>query len=109
MKATIQILSLIIILLGVLHISFAFPLYANTDTLWFVGAGMAIIFVGLMNIITLDTEKKRSLYITLICNLLNCLLFCVALAILNEPQVYLGIGIFAATSICFGILAKQRM
>jgi hypothetical protein len=107
MKASIRILSLVIILLGVAHIWFAFPLYANADTLWFVGSGMAIIFVGIMNLVVLDAIKRQGLYLTLLSNVLNCALFCFALYILDEPQVYFGIALFAATSLLLGMLINR--
>lgn len=104
MHKLIKIVSYVIILLGLVHISFAFPLYQNTDTLWFVGAGMAIIFAGLLNLVALDRGgSKFTKTIALIINALNCSLFCFALSILNEPQVYVGITIFAITTGAFFI------
>ena len=31
----------------------------NTDTLWFVGAGMAIIFAGLLNLVAIDRGGSK--------------------------------------------------
>ena len=59
MHNLIKITSCIIILLGMVHISFAFPLHMNTDTLWFVGTGMAIIFSGLLNLIAIDRGGSK--------------------------------------------------
>lgn len=102
MHSLIKIASYIIILLGIVHISFAFPLYMNTDTLWFVGAGMAIIFAGLLNLVAIDKGgSKFTKAIAIITNALNCGMFCFALPILNEPQVYVGITIFALTTVAF--------
>ena len=104
MHKLLKIVSYVIILLGLVHISFAFPLYKNTDTLWFVGAGMAIIFAGLLNLVALDRGgSKFTKTIALIINALNSLLFCFALSILNEPQVYIGISIFEMTTGAFFI------
>ncbi|OJW10433.1 MAG: hypothetical protein BGO53_09625 [Sphingobacteriales bacterium 39-19] len=107
--AFIKIVSYIIILLGIVNISFAFPLHINTDTLWFVDAGMAIIFAGLLNLVAIDrggSKFKKS--IVIITKAFNCAMFGFALPILNEPQVYVGITIFAITSIAFIIsLLKQ--
>lgn len=98
----IKIISVLIILLGIVHISFAFPLQMNTDTLWFVGAGMAIIFSGLLNFVAVDRGGSIfSKSVALSVNLFNCGLFCFALPILNEPQVYIGILIFLTTTIAF--------
>jgi hypothetical protein len=90
------------------HISFAFPLHMNTDTLWFVGAGMAIIFSGLLNLVAIDRDgSKFTKTVAVIINAFNCILFCFALPILNEPQVYVGITIFLITTVAF-ILALVR-
>jgi len=98
----IKIASCIIIVFGIVHISFAFPLHMNTDTLWFVGAGLAIIFSGLVNLIAIDRGgSKFSKWIALVTNSINCALFCFALLILKEPQVYVGIIIFLITTVAF--------
>ena len=74
----------------------------NTDTLWFVGAGMAIIFAGLLNVIAIDRGgSKFSKAMAVIVNAFNCAMFSFALPILNEPQVYVGITIFLITTVAF--------
>ena len=98
----IKIVSCIIILLGIIHISFAFPLKLNTDTLWFVGAGMSIIFSGLLNLVANDRGgSKFSKIVAVVANIFNCVMFCFALPVLNEPQVYVGIAIFLIAAIAF--------
>lgn len=105
MHSLIKIVSGLIILLGITHISFAFPLHMNTDTLWFVGAGMAIVFSGLLNFVAIDRGGSRfTKSVALIVNAFNCWMFCFALPILNEPQVYIGIVIFAITTLAFLII-----
>ena len=74
----------------------------NTDTLWFVGAGMAVIFSGLLNLVAIDRGgSKFTKAIAVIVNAFNCAMFCFALPILNEPQVYVGISIFLMTTVAF--------
>lgn len=102
MHDLIKIVSFVIILLGLVHISFAFPLHMNTDTLWFVGSGMAIIFAGLLNLVAIDRGgSKFTKAIAVFTNAFNGALFCFALPVLNEPQVYVGITIFLITTIAF--------
>lgn len=110
MHSLIKIVSYIIILLGIVHISFAFPLYMNADTLWFVGAGMAIIFSGLLNLVAIDRGgSKFTKWIAIIINAINCAMFCFALPILKEPQVYVGITIFLITTVAFIVeLARHK-
>jgi len=67
-----------------------------------VGAGMSIVFSGLLNFVALDRKgSKFTKSIAVIVNALNCTMFCVALPILNEPQVYAGIIIFLITTVAF--------
>jgi uncharacterized membrane protein len=74
----------------------------NTGTLWFVGAGMAIIFSGLLNLVAIDRGGSRfTKLIAVIVNAVNCAVFSFALPILNEPQVYVGITIFLLTTVAF--------
>ena len=89
MNKLIVIVSAFIILLGVIHIGFAFPLYMNTYTFWFIGAGMAIILAGLLNFVAIDRGGSRfTKTIAIIVNAINCAGFCFSLPILNQPQVY---------------------
>lgn len=74
----------------------------NTDTLWFVGAGMAIIFAGLLSLVAIDRGgSKFTKAIAVITNAFNFAMFCFALPILNEPQVYFGITIFLIATVAF--------
>lgn len=94
-----------ITLLGVVHITFAFPIRLNTDTLWFIGSGVAIILAGLLNLVVIYRGGSAFTHtVALICNALMCGLFCFALLVLNEPQVYFGVIIFLLVSIAFALL-----
>jgi hypothetical protein len=80
----------------------------NTGTLWFAGAGMAIIFAGLLNLVAIDRGgSKFTKGLRVIVNALNCTMFCFALPILNQRQVYVGITIFLITTVAF-IIALTR-
>jgi hypothetical protein len=94
-----------------MHISFAFPLQMHTDTLWFVGSGMAIIISGLLNLVAIDRDgSKFTKLIAVITNAINCTMFCFALPILKEPQVYAGIAIFLITTVAFIVeLTRQKV
>ena len=82
----------------------------NTDTLWFVGAGMSIIFAGLLNLVAIDRGgSKFTKSIAIFVNALNCAMFCFALPILNEPQVYVGIAVFLVTTVAFIMNSIRNM
>lgn len=102
MHSVIRITSYLIILLGIIHIGFAFPIQMNEGTLWFVGSGFAVIFAGLLNLVAVDRGGSRfTKIIAAIVNGFNTLMFFGALKILNEPQVYIGIAISLTATIAF--------
>ena len=92
MPLFIKSISIIIILLGLLHISYSYPFQANEDTLWFVGSGLTVCFAGLLNLVAI--HKGGSLFTKTIAALVNaivCAMFCFALSILNDSILYAGI------------------
>jgi hypothetical protein len=95
--------------LGLVHICFAFPLEADTYMLWFVGAGMAIIFAGLLNLVALDRGGSAfTITVAVMCNTAVFAGFLLAIPILNQPQVYIGMVLFLAAAICFLLLRLKR-
>ena len=55
-------------------------MHINTDTLWFVGAGMAIIFGWLLNFVAIDRGgSKFTKAIAVVTNAFNCNMFCIVL------------------------------
>jgi len=111
MKTSYKITACSAILLGIIHQTFAFGASKFTEnTLWFIGSGFAIIFAGFLNVALIKTYPQDSLLRTLciIANLTTTILFVVALlTVLPEPQVFVGIGIFALLTV-FSILAKDK-
>jgi hypothetical protein len=102
MRLIIRIVSILIILLGVIHLTYAFPLHVNENTLWFVGAGLAIIFAGLINFVVIERSgSKFSLIIAVIVNAINFGMFCFALAVYNEPMCYVNLVISGISTIAF--------
>jgi hypothetical protein len=88
------------LLLGAAHSFIA--LYCrklNEETLWFLGAGIAIILAGLINVIDLTVSNRLVKTIVLFVNVLMTALFCLALVAVGDVQVYMGISLFAAASI----------
>lgn len=100
MKRFQLIIAVLIILLGIVHVSFAFPIGELTEgTLWFIGSGVALVLSGLINWIASEGGiSKRTKWITLLCNILMCGLFVLAIPVVQGAQVYVGIGLFLAAS-----------
>jgi len=72
----------------------------DVDNLWFLGAGFAIIFAGLLNFVAIDRGgSKFSLTIAFLVNAILCAMFLYAIPILNDPQVYIGVSLFFIVTI----------
>lgn len=94
------ILSFLMILLGTIHSLMAFHCRdLDEGTLWFLGAGIAIIFAGLFNVLFLLINATPVRIITLIVNIVVTGLFVFALKVLFGSQVYIGIALFGISSI----------
>lgn len=111
MRTVIKIASVVTVLLGLLHTYFAiFCHYMDVENLWFLGSGIAIILVGLLNFVALSKGgSKPALAIALIASLILCGMFVYAIPILKNAQVYIGVVVFLITTIGFAVeLAKSR-
>lgn len=100
MKRLQLVIAVLIILLGIVHVSFAFPIVELTEgTLWFIGSGVALVLSGLINGIASESGvSKRTKWIALLCNILMCGLFILSIPVVQGPQVYAGIGLFLCAS-----------
>src|ERR1044071_2094449 len=100
MRTTIKIASSLVIALGLIHTYIAlFCRYMDSNALWFFGAGFAIIFAGLVNFMALDGGGSRfRTGAALGANALLLGMFCYAIPILNNSQVYIGIVLFLVTT-----------
>lgn len=90
------------ILLGIVHMYFASTRVFDIDTLWFIGSGFTIIFPGVLNLVAIHKGYSKFAYILAgITNLLVSGMFCLARAVMDGPQVYVGIAIFFIASLAF--------
>ncbi|MDQ3320854.1 MAG: hypothetical protein M3525_00130 [Acidobacteriota bacterium] len=110
MNQSYRITAYLIIALGVGHQIFAIVGGKfNLNILWFVGSGFAIIFAGFLNVAFARITPRDSLLraLCLLANLTITILFAVAyFTVLDEPQVIIGILLFAAAAI-FSLLLKK--
>jgi hypothetical protein len=100
LSKTHSIISYVIILFGLIHIYFVTCLDSfDTYALWFVGSGVAIIFAGLINLVKTKSAEKIVFRICLLTNFIMTVLFVTALITMQNPQVFIGIFIFAIAMI----------
>jgi len=90
------VFSYIIIFFGIIHLYFTSCLEAFDEyALWFIGAGIAIIFAGFINLIRAKSSEKIVFTICILTNFIMTSLFVVALFAMHKPQVYIGIMLSA--------------
>jgi len=93
----------LIIALGVLHLLFTFHDYDEFTlrALWFASAGFAIMFAGFLNLIALRLARREALvrWLCIIANLICASLFVAALWLMQQPQVFVGVLLFAVAAI----------
>jgi hypothetical protein len=98
-----KILAGFMIVLGSLHLLFTFHDYDefSLSALWFASAGVAIILAGFLNIVLLrDIGKDKIVWLLcLLTNITFAMMFAAALYLMQQPQVLIGIGLFAAAAI----------
>jgi len=89
------IITTIIGLLGIVHISLTPMFYdtINEEATVFMGMGLAFIFLGALNLMRLLTNKKNTTSICLACNIFAFiyLIYCVVISGKIEPQFLITI------------------
>lgn len=103
MKMIHRVASVLIILLGLVHIGFTFHDYdgLSMEAAWFFGTGVAIVLAGFMNIAMLRDGGRDTIIwsMSLITNLVFLLGFAAASFMLPQPQVFVGLLLFTITTI----------
>lgn len=103
MRKLHQICSYLIVALGIIHILYTTQVYERLTlgAFWFVGSGMGILFGGFLNLMFLRfAESDRVAWILcLLGNLIALALFIVGWFLIGEPQVLVGIVLFACTTV----------
>jgi len=107
-RRAILTLSWFAVLMGVGHILFVFPLEDfRLGHLWFIGSGIAIAFAGFINILGQATiQRKSSLLIVLLANIVMSFLFVIATTVVQEPQIYFGIALFSSLTVLTLLLIR---
>ena len=99
----------LVVALGLLHVSFTRFSQFTVGAMWFLGAGLAIVFAGFLNFVLLrDAGRDRVVQmLVIITDTLITAMFAVAIFILPEPQVYFGLGLFIATTALAFVSSRQ--
>jgi hypothetical protein len=93
-------ISAYLLLIGVVHTALT-PLFYDKfspDALWFAGTGLAVIFLGLLNIVTERVREPWMLKICVAANIVG-LIYCVLIVFaLPEIQAFISLVIFLAVT-----------
>jgi asparagine N-glycosylation enzyme membrane subunit Stt3 len=90
MKKLYKILSYLLILLGVIHIAFT-PVFVSTFSpaaVWFVAGGLALVFLGLLNLIAIQAAKRLTFSTCLIANLIGIVYGILIVIAVTEPHAF---------------------
>lgn len=103
LRTTHKIITGLITALGALHVLVTFVDYDEFSlrALWFASAGVAIILAGFLNIIVLrDVGKDKITWLLcLSANLVFTIMFGAATYLMQQPQVFVGIALFATATV----------
>jgi hypothetical protein len=99
LKTAYKICSGLIVALGVTHALFTLHDYDEFSlrSMWFFGSGLALVFAGFLNVANLRASGRDPLVraLTVLTNVLCALLFVAALSLMRQPQVFVGVALFA--------------
>jgi hypothetical protein len=99
MRTAYKICSWVIVALGCVHLLFTLHDYDefSLDALWFFGSGLALVFAGFLNVAHIRVGGHDIVVraLTLLANVVCALLFAAALTLMRQPQVFVGLLLFA--------------
>lgn len=111
LKAVHKISSWLLVALGVVHTGLTPTFYGrlSAGAMWFAGAGLAMIFVGFLNIVlSRDAGGDRGVRILCYIANLTTLIFGLLIVVVdNEPQVIFGLALISLMAVTSFLLRKQ--
>lgn len=112
MKPIQTVASVLIVILGFVHIGFTFFNYhgLSYEAIWFLGTGVAIVLAGFMNVAMLRDGGRDTVIwaMCLVTNLFFLLGFAAAAYMMRQPQVFVGGLLFAVTSLYSFLVNPQK-
>ena len=111
MRTAYKICAWLIVALGGAHILFTFHDYDefSLDAMWFAGAGFALVFAGFLNVAHLRGGGRDALVraLTVLADAACALLFVAALTLMRQPQVFVGVALFALAAVFAALLKRE--
>ena len=111
MRTAYKICSWLIVALGCAHLLFTFHDYDefSLDAMWFAGAGLALVFAGFLNVAHLRGGGRDPLLraLAFLTDAACALLFVAALSLMRQPQVFVGVALFALAALFAALLKGE--
>jgi hypothetical protein len=103
LRTAYKICSWLIVALGCAHFAFTFLDYEEFSlrAMWFAGSGLALVFAGFLNVALLRSGGRDALVraLTILTDALCAVLFVAALSLMRQPQVFVGVALFALATL----------
>jgi hydrogenase-4 membrane subunit HyfE len=93
MKIFHLIAACLIAILGVIHTAMT-PVFYHAftlDAIWFAGTGLALVFLGLLNIAANKSALSSNFNLCIVANLICTIYFFLLVIILPEPHAFAGV------------------
>ena len=106
MKRTLDLIaSYLLLFMGVGHTVLTPQFYQHfeLDALWFAGTGLALVFLGGLNLARVYSGKRPMVWAVLLANLAWMAFNTLLLILIREPQAFLTVGLILILC-CFSIL-----
>ena len=112
MRVAYKVCSWLIVALGCAHLLFTFHDYDefSLDAMWFAGSGLALVFAGFLNVAHLRGGGRDRVVraLTILTDAACALLFVAALSLMRQPQVFVGVALFALAALFAALLKGER-
>ena len=95
MRITYKIAAYLLVLLGIVHIALT-PLFFKQfglDVLWFAGTGLALVFLGNLNLIVMLSRRSGFYIMAITSNIMALLLMTLLLSMNPSLQAWIGFGL----------------
>ncbi|HKL37828.1 MAG TPA: hypothetical protein VJ876_02970 [Bacteroidales bacterium] len=95
MRITYKIAAYLLVLLGIVHIALT-PLFFKQfglDVLWFAGTGLALVFLGNLNLIVMLSRRSGFHIMAITSNIMAMLLMTLLLSMNPSLQAWIGLGL----------------
>ncbi len=110
LKLLSNIVACLVIALGVVHLSFSLFGRITENAVWFIGAGLAVIFGGFLNLIWLRNigTDHITFWLCLLANLFLTLLFIFAAVVIASPPPFVGLFLLAFEIVAMVVLRNSK-